>query len=247
MSTRFTNSQRYRRVIGGLAASGVLGVLTAGLATLANPLPAGAADVSISMQGFPNPQFCVNGDCSKHSVTITEGQTVTWNYQDTGCDVFAPCPGHTATYPGPTPDTIESPTMRDTLPLVHPGPYQTSYAFTFTRTGTYNYYCAYHGKSQTAGVLNMDGVVVVKPTVAGATDGSTGGSGSNPNGSTTAAFSDRLPNTYVPGLPSAGQPGAAAAGRAEALPVILVAVAMMAAVTTLVALWLRPAALPASR
>jgi plastocyanin len=236
-------------VIGGLATSGVLGVLTAGLATVAGPAPAAAADVTITMQNFPNPQFCVNGDCANHSVTITEGQTVTWNYQDTGCDVVVACPGHTASYPGSTPEKFESGQLRgSTVPFFQPGPYATSFTFTFTRPGTYSYFCAYHGKDQTSGVLNMNGVVVVKPAPNVSSSGATPGEPTQVGSpsSTTADFSDLLPNTYVPGLPSAGAQ-AASTEQDDALPLILAAIALMATVTATLVAWLRPVAQPARR
>jgi plastocyanin len=184
---------------------------------LGTATPAAAATTHhVTMTGFPtNPSFCVEVDCSNHTLTLAAGDTVVWYYSDGYCDATqGACPGHTATSTS-GPGSFSSPTMYGQR-VLSSGP--TTYSVTFGAAGTYNYTCGIHGSGPSAGVYHMDGALVVRgpagqtvqgsrPIVA-AGPGGPGGPGSAngffSNGTSDTVSSDLLPNTFVPGLPNSG-------------------------------------------
>jgi plastocyanin len=100
---------------------------------------------------------------------ITVGTTVTWTYDESATDpmpncetpvLTTQCPGHTATASTKGPD---GKAVFDSGTLKKAG---ASYSFTFTKAGTYNYYCVYHGGTTATGknnpVTNMNGTLVVE-------------------------------------------------------------------------------------
>jgi hypothetical protein len=199
-------------------------VAMAAIVTLSSTVPAAAAtNVRVHMHDF---QFCpeVNGalQCpgttagSVGVVTIHPGDSVTWIYDESSSDVAGcnnpalqlplpgspHCPGHTVTKPNQPYHALCVATAGTGCP----------YTFTFNYSGSFDYYCAYHGgRTQgntplTPGVPNMDGRVVVLPSgTNSALDSNVNAGTGRPAGTTTtAASSFDLPNTYVPGLPNAG-------------------------------------------
>jgi len=165
-------------------------------------IPASASStVDVQMKDFT---FIAPG--GGNSVTINAGETVRWVWAESvtdptpNCDTFSPapptvaaCPGHTAT--AADKDAAGKP-LFDTGTCAPPdGKPVCPYSVTFTKPGTYHYYCIYHGgraygNTPNQPVTNMDGVVIVK-AVAGA------------NSSAPA------PGTAAPAEP--GLPGAGAA------------------------------------
>jgi plastocyanin len=100
---------------------------------------------------------------------IKVGTTVTWTYDESATDpmpncetpvLSTQCPGHTATASTKAPDgkpLFNSPTLKKA---------GASYSFTFTKPGTYAYYCVYHGGTSATGknnpITNMNGTIVVE-------------------------------------------------------------------------------------
>ena len=100
---------------------------------------------------------------------IKVGTTVTWTYDESATDpmpncetlvLSTQCPGHTATASTKGPDgkpLFNSPTLKKA---------GASYSFTFTKPGTYAYYCVYHGGTSATGknnpITNMNGTIVVE-------------------------------------------------------------------------------------
>lgn len=229
----------------GLSLAATLGM------SMASAAPVSAATVHhVTMTGFPNPAFCVEGNCGNHTVTIAPGDTVVWTYSDGVCDLSAICPGHTASSTS-GPASFGSPRLYGPRLLSPSGP--TSYSVSFGTSGTYNYTCAYHGTGPSGGALHMDGAVVVQnassqgplnngnPVVvnnpgSGVSGTGTGSSSNLPVGTSNSVSSDELPNTFVPGLPVAGRAlGApatftlAALALLGTLPAVLVLTARLAA------------------
>lgn len=100
---------------------------------------------------------------------IKLGTTVTWTYDESATDpmpncetpgLSLACPGHTATASTKGPD---GKAVFDSGTLKKAG---ASYSFTFTKPGTYNYYCVYHGGTTATGknnpITNMNGTIVVE-------------------------------------------------------------------------------------
>src|SRR5437868_15011532 len=100
---------------------------------------------------------------------IKVGTTVTWTYDESATDpmpncetpgLSMACPGHTATAMTKGPD---GKAVFDSGTLKKAG---ASYSFTFTKPGTYHYYCVYHGGTTATGknnpVTNMNGTIVVE-------------------------------------------------------------------------------------
>jgi len=122
---------------------------------------------------------------------IKVGTTVTWTYDESATDpmpncetpvLSTQCPGHTAT---------ASDKGSDGKALFNSGTLKkagASYSFTFTKPGTYNYYCIYHGGTAATGknqpITNMNGTIVVEGEAAAAPAPSTASSQSP---TTTAA------------------------------------------------------------
>src|SRR5947209_6689420 len=183
---RFVPWRRSRRL--------VLPALVAGsfLALAWGPLPAAGpaaaqtgATVHVSMKDFtfqpgtPPP--------------IKVGTTVTWTYDESATDPMPNCetpglsmlcPGHTATAMDKGSD---GKALFDSGTLKKSG---SSYSFTFTKAGTFNYYCVYHGGTTQTGknnpITNMNGTIVVEgETVAAPSPAPAGGSTASPT--TTAA------------------------------------------------------------
>ena len=150
---------------------------------------------------------------------IKLGTTVTWTYDESATDpmpncetpvLSTQCPGHTATAMDKRPDG---------KPLFNSGTLKqagASYSFTFTKPGTYHYYCIYHGGTTATGknnpVTNMNGTIVVEgeaaaapaPTSASAPSSSAPGSAAtNVQAQSTTRGSSAgrgLANTGGPGL-----------------------------------------------
>jgi plastocyanin len=106
---------------------------------------------------------------------IKVGTTVTWTYDESATDpmpncetpgLSLACPGHTATASNKGPDgraVFDSGTLKKS---------GASYSFTFTKPGTYSYYCVYHGGTTATGknnpITNMNGTIVVEGEAAAA-------------------------------------------------------------------------------
>jgi plastocyanin len=106
---------------------------------------------------------------------IKVGTTVTWTYDESATDpmpncetpvLSTQCPGHTAT---------ASDKDGGGKPLFNSGTLKkagSSYSFTFTKAGTFNYYCIYHGGTTATGknqpITNMNGTIVVQGEAAAA-------------------------------------------------------------------------------
>ena len=100
---------------------------------------------------------------------IKVGTTVTWTYDESATDpmpncetpgLSMACPGHTATASTRGPDgkaVFDSGTIKKV---------GASYSFTFTKPGTFKYYCVYHGGTTATGknnpITNMNGTIVVE-------------------------------------------------------------------------------------
>jgi len=106
---------------------------------------------------------------------IKVGTTVTWTYDESATDpmpncetpvLSTQCPGHTATASDKGPD---GKAVFDSGTLKKAG---ASYSFTFTKPGTFNYYCVYHGGTTATGknnpITNMNGTIVVQGEAAAA-------------------------------------------------------------------------------
>jgi len=100
---------------------------------------------------------------------IKVGTTVTWTYDESATDpmpncgtqgLSLACPGHTATAMDKGPD---GKALFDSGTLKQAG---ASFSFTFTKAGTFNYYCVYHGGTTQTGknnpITNMNGTIVVQ-------------------------------------------------------------------------------------
>lgn len=131
---------------------------------------------------------------------IKVGTTVTWTYDERATDpmpncetpgLSMACPGHTATA---SDKDAGGKALFDSGTLKKAG---SSFSFTFTKAGTFNYYCVYHGGTTATGknnpITNMNGTIVVEgETVAAPSPAPAGGSTASPT--TTAA-----PATQVQG------------------------------------------------
>src|SRR5947208_6548243 len=131
---------------------------------------------------------------------IKVGTTVTWTYDESATDpmpncetpvLSTQCPGHTAT--ASTKDAGGK-AVFDSGTIKKAG---ASYSFTFTKAGTFNYYCVYHGGTTATGknnpITNMNGTIVVEGESAAA-PAPAPASGSTASPTTTAA-----PATQVQG------------------------------------------------
>src|SRR4051812_18126361 len=100
---------------------------------------------------------------------IKVGTTVTWTYDESATDpmpncetpgLSLACPGHTATA---STKGSDGKAVFDSGTLKKAG---ASYSFTFTKPGTYSYYCVYHGGTTATGknnpITNMNGTIVVQ-------------------------------------------------------------------------------------
>src|SRR5437763_1670725 len=123
------------------------------------------------------------------SVNVKAGDTVKWIYDESSTDpmpncetpvLSTQCPGHTATASTKGPD---GKAVFDSGNLKKPG---SSYSFTFSKAGTFQYYCVYHGGTTATGknnpITNMNGTIVVEGEAAASP---TGPSAASPT--TTAA------------------------------------------------------------
>ena len=119
-------------------------------------------------------------------VTVKAGEAVKWVYAESASDPMpncdspyfnlplpVNCPGHTATASNNGPDGKP---LWDSGNLKGAG---ASFSYTFTKPGTYHYYCRYHGGTTATGknnpITNMEGDVVVE---AASTAAPSGGGGS---------------------------------------------------------------------
>ena len=146
---------------------------------------------------------------------VKVGTTVTWTYDESASDpmpncespvISTQCPGHTAT--ASTKDANGKTTF-DSGTLKKAG---ASYSFTFTKPGTYNYYCVYHGGTTATGknnpITNMNGTIVVQgeaaasPTPAGTQSPTTTSARSTrvQGESTSRAAGSGLANTGGPAI-----------------------------------------------
>ena len=138
------------------------------------------------------------------SVNVKAGDTVKWIYDESSTDpmpncetpvLSTQCPGHTATASTKGPD---GKAVFDSGNLKKPG---SSYSFTFSKAGTFQYYCVYHGGTTATGknnpITNMNGTIVVEGEAAASP---TGPSAASPT--TTAA-----PATQVQGHSSSRAAG----------------------------------------
>src|SRR3954452_13029677 len=107
---------------------------------------------------------------------IKAGTTVTWTYDESATDpmpncetpgLSMACPGHTATA---SDKDAGGKALFDSGTLKKAG---SSYSFTFTKAGTFNYYCVYHGGTTATGknnpITNMNGTIVVEGDAASPT------------------------------------------------------------------------------
>ena len=90
-------------------------------------------------------------------ITITAGETIKWVYAESATDpmpncetvvLSTQCPGHTAT-------AVDK--GSDGKPVFNSGTLKgagKSYSFTFSKAGTYAYYCVYHGGTTQTGKNN---------------------------------------------------------------------------------------------
>ena len=120
-------------------------------------------------------------------ITITAGETIKWVYAESATDpmpncetvvLSTQCPGHTATAVDKGPDG---------KPVFNSGTLKgagKSYSFTFSKAGTYAYYCVYHGGTTQTGknnpLTNMNGTVVVEAASTEPTAVPLSGAGTNP-------------------------------------------------------------------
>jgi plastocyanin len=149
---------------------------------------------------------------------IKVGTTVTWTYDESATDlmpncetpvVTTQCPGHTAT--ASTKDASGK-AIFDSGTLKKAG---SSYSFTFTKAGTFNYYCVYHGGTTATGknnpITNMNGTIVVAadsaaspaPAPAGSTSPTTTAA---PAPATQVQGQSVSQNTSAAGLANTGGP-----------------------------------------
>jgi plastocyanin len=203
---------RIVRLVGSRSRRLVLPALLAGsfLALAWGPLPAArpvaaqtGATLHISMKGFafmpatPPP--------------IKVGTTVTWTYDESALDpmpncetpgLTLACPGHTATASTKGPDgkaVFDSGTIKKA---------GASYSFTFTKPGTYSYYCVYHGGTTATGknnpITNMNGTIVVEGEAAAQAATTSTSTQSPPTSAAThvqaAQTTDGLANTGGPAI-----------------------------------------------
>ena len=137
-------------------ATGLTLVAVFGL-SIASASPAAAATIHhVTLSNFT---YCVEGDCSNHTLTISPGDTVVWTYADSVCDLTLVCLGHTATSTG-GPTAFNSPKMH--TPGALTGNTPTTYGLAFSSPGTYTYTCAFHGSVASNGLLHLDGAIVVQ-------------------------------------------------------------------------------------
>ena len=110
------------------------------------------------------------------SVNVKAGDTVKWIYDESSTDpmpncespvLSTQCPGHTATASTKGPD---GKAIFDSGNLKKPG---SSYSFTFSKAGTFQYYCVYHGGTTATGknnpITNMNGTITVEGEAAAPT------------------------------------------------------------------------------
>ena len=128
--------------------------LAASLVTAA-ALPAAAAGhhppppVSLQAANF---RFCATGSTclperdDNHVTTVPVGTRITWTYQDTACDLVVPCPGHNVVFTNGRGNRTLVKTDGGVI-----------LRMTFTRPGTYSYYCSAHK------TFGMTGTIVVTP------------------------------------------------------------------------------------
>jgi|GEM_PF-4857707 len=143
---------------------------------------------------------------------IKVGTTVTWTYDESATDpipncetpgVSLACPGHTATASTKGPDGRA---VFDSGTLKKKG---ASYSFTFTKAGTYNYYCVYHGGTTATGknnpITNMNGTIVVEGEAATPAP-SPSSTTAAPQSPTTTAAAHVLAASASQGLANTGGP-----------------------------------------
>ena len=149
------------------------------------------------------------------SVNVKAGDTVKWIYDESSTDpmpncespvLSTQCPGHTATASTKGPD---GKAIFDSGNLKKPG---SSYSFTFSKAGTFQYYCVYHGGTTATGknnpLTNMNGTIVVQgeaaasPTPAGTQSPTTTSARSTrvQGESTSRAAGSGLANTGGPAI-----------------------------------------------
>ncbi len=143
------------------------------------------------------------------AVTVAAGDTITWTNQDD-----AP---HTVTSSG-GPATLDSPQLDKGQ----------SWSYTFTRTGTYNYYCAVHPDMKASVTVAPSPPATTAPVAAGAVAPATAGPPalplSHPVSPPVARPAGRLSATSPPpGLPAstptASTPTTAAVVRDDPVPI----------------------------
>jgi plastocyanin len=145
---------------------------------------------------------------------IKLGTTVTWTYDESATDpmpncetpgLSLECPGHTATASTKSPD---GKAVFDSGTLKKAG---ASYSFTFTKPGTYSYYCVYHGGTTATGknnpITNMNGAIVVEGAAAAAATPAMEAAGSPAQSPATPAAA-----THVQGESASAPSGLASTG-----------------------------------
>jgi plastocyanin len=210
------------RLVGRRSRRLVLPALVAGsfLALAGGPLPTSlpaaaqpAGGTHVSMKDFA---------FMPASVTVKAGTTVTWSYDESVTDpmpncetvvLSTQCPGHTATAMD---KGANGKALFDSGTLKKPS---STYSFTFTAPGTYQYYCVYHGGTTATGknnpITNMNGTIVVEaaattPASANA-PGAAAAAGAQVKGASSAAGAGTgLANTGGPALMGLALPPLAA-------------------------------------
>jgi plastocyanin len=182
-----------------------------GVVSLALLMPLTGSEVASATAGAapaqPSTVKMIHFTFDPPTVTITAGSTVTWTYDETATDLqlgceSAPfrlvpavsCPGHSTTAAG---------LGADGKPLWDSGVHRADgfpYSHTFTKPGTYAYYCTVHGGPNPNNPLTqMNGTVVVvaAPATAVSTSGGTTAPSTATSGPATgaAAASGSLPVT----------------------------------------------------
>ena len=165
-------------------------------------VPASAAsgsDLKVSMKDFA---------FMPATVTVKAGTTVTWTYDESPTDPMgcegpefqagipnATCPGHSTT-------SVDN--GANGKPLWDSGVHRASgfpFSFTFSKPGTYRYYCTVHGGPHPNNPLtHMDGTVVVEvassvAASSAAQEGTGAGGGATTGSVANASTRGTLPNT----------------------------------------------------
>jgi plastocyanin len=135
------------------------------------------------------------------SVTLKAGDTVKWIYDESATDpmpncetpvLSTQCPGHTATA---STKGSDGKAIFNSGNLKQPG---SSYSFTFTNAGTFNYYCVYHGgptETRTNNPpTNKHGTIVVEAAAA-PTPATAGGSAASPSSNVAPGTSTSSPGS----------------------------------------------------